>query len=118
MNRPATHMSTNLVPAEKLLFGAIRELAFGRLEKIAIRQGLPVLDPWPLTIRTVRFGSDPAWPGDEPPCKEFQLTRPFVEMFAATRALGCGEIVRLEVRHSVPVLMEITPWQPEEVKNG
>jgi hypothetical protein len=53
--------SRDLSPSERRFSLAMDDLGFGRFESLRIERGEPVLDPWPASLRSVKFGSeDPA----------------------------------------------------------
>jgi len=81
----------------------MKRLAFGRFENVPIRRGELVLQPWPTTIRNLKFGAK----GSAPTPTEFNLKQQVVELFEHVRALDVGEIQKLEVRHGLPFSMEL-----------
>ena len=84
----------------------MRQIAFGRLESLRIENGELVLNPWPKTIRDVKFGTeDRSAPLTVP--AEFELKRQVIELFEYVRAVDGGEILTLEIRHGLPFSMEI-----------
>ena len=84
----------------------MQELGHGRFECLKIERGEVVLDPWPSTVRKVKFGAGgPAGPKDRP--TEFTLKRQLAEFFAYVRAVDAGEIRTLEIQNGLPFLMEI-----------
>ncbi len=61
MNRVIS--TSDLLPSERAFVVAMQQLAFGRFEFLRINNGELVLDPWPTTVRGVKFGSeDPSDP--------------------------------------------------------
>lgn len=103
-SRPvSTH---DLLPSERTFVSAMQHLGFGRLESLRIHQGELVLDPWPTTIRGVKFGSDDRSASMTPPA-EFQLKRQVAEFFEYVRAVNSGQIRCLEIRHQLPFSMEV-----------
>jgi hypothetical protein len=97
---------SDLSPAERLLATTIADLWFGRFESIRIDHGQPVLDPWPVIVRGVKFGSD-ALQRPRSASEDFELKRQCVELFDYIRRVGSGEIRCLEVRHGIPFSMEV-----------
>jgi hypothetical protein len=101
----------DLSPSERRFVLAMNELQFGRFELLRVERGELVLDPWPKTVRGVRFGSR-----GSPPQKglqdEFELKRPVVKFLEYVRAIEEGQILCLEVRRGLPVAME-TIYRPE-----
>ena len=84
----------------------MQQIGFGSFESVRIENGEIVLDPWPTTIRGVKFGSEDR-PADLASPAEFQLKRKVVELFEYVREVDAGEIRRLEIRHGLPFAMEV-----------
>ena len=100
--RPAS--TRELSVAERTLLTAIQQLGFGRFEFVRIRRGELVLDPWPKTVQTLKFGSSPPTIVRD---KEFELKEQVSEFFEYVRGIDDGEIRTLEIRHGLPFSMEI-----------
>ena len=112
--RPTT--TRDLRPSERIFLDAMGLLGFGRFESIPIKRGEFVLDPWPRTIRHVRFGaSDPGFHKEL--CVEFKLRRQAADLFEFVRAVDFGEIRTLEIKSGLPFSMEIvhSPLNPQVV---
>lgn len=104
MSRP---MSTrDLLHSERRFAVAMYGLGFGRFEFLRIQTGELVLDPWPTTVRGVKFASEDQSTSRTPP-DEFELKRQVTELFEYVRAVEAGEIRCLEVRHGLPFSMEV-----------
>jgi hypothetical protein len=84
----------------------MQRLGFGRFERLKIVNGEPVLAPWPLTVRGIRFGWDTA-DKVRTETKEFALKQQVAELLAYIRSAGTGEIRTLEFRHGLPFAMEV-----------
>lgn len=113
MNSSHIETSNQLTRSERLLLDVMRSIGFGRLERIPVRDGALVLEPWPRTIRHLKLGSDET----QPRCqldREFQLKREVAEFFGQIRSLQSAEILRLEIRHGLPFTMEIENSMPME----
>lgn len=95
-----------LSDAERLFLRALTELRFGRFENIPVLGGSLVIEPWPQTIRTVKFECVSAPPRRSEDV-DFELDAPTVNFFACVREIDKGLIRLLEVRHSSPFLAEI-----------
>jgi hypothetical protein len=84
----------------------MQHLRFGRFEFLQIRDGELMLDPWPTTMRDVKFG-----PGDvaahKPLPAEFDLKAQVADFFEYVRAVDTGEIRCLSVRNGLPWTMEV-----------
>jgi hypothetical protein len=103
-SRPST--TKDLRPSERRMIAAIRTLRFGRFEYLRIEHGEIVLNPWPTSVREVKFGSpDPG--AAKVPAGEFELKPQVAELFEYIRAVDAGEIRTLEVKHGLPFSMEI-----------
>src|SRR5258708_2678428 len=103
-NRPAT--TKDLFASERVFIDAMHQLRFGRIEILRIEAGEIVLDPWPATIRHIRFGaSDPAYKQEHG--AEFRLKEQVAELFEYIRSVGAGEIRTLEVKNGLPFSMQI-----------
>lgn len=103
MTQPVT--IHDLLPSEVAFVAAMQRLAFGRFEYIQIRGGELVLNPGPVTVRDVKFGS-PVTTG-KPSAATSELRQQIAEFFAYVREVNAGEIRQLEVRHGLPFSMEI-----------
>lgn len=104
MSRPcSTH---DLRPCERRFVQAMTTLGFGRFEYLRIDGGELVLDPWPISVRDVKFGSSDPGAAKEPPA-DFQLKPQVAELFAYVRSVDAGEIRTLEIKHGLPFSMEI-----------
>jgi hypothetical protein len=95
-----------LQPSERRLVRAIELLGFGRFEHLKIQNGEPVLAPWPLTIRGIKFGGNPPDNG-RTGAKEVQLKHQFAALLEYIRGVRTGEISILAFRHGLPFAMEI-----------
>jgi len=85
---------------------AMRRMGFGRYEYVQIRNGELVLDPWPTTVRDVKFGTtDPVALRQFP--DEFELKQQVAELFEYVRSVEAGEIRTLEVKNGLPFSMEV-----------
>jgi hypothetical protein len=83
----------------------MQQLGFGRFEYVQIRGGELVLNPGPITVRDVKFGS-PVTTG-KPSAATSALRPQLVEFFAYVRDVEAGEIREVEVRHGLPFSMEV-----------
>jgi hypothetical protein len=91
---------------ERRLLRAIQELAYGRIEFLKIEHGEPVLDPWPLTVRDVKFGSaDPS--SEIETGLNFQLKKQVAELFEYIRSVESSVIRVLEIKNGLPFSMKI-----------
>jgi hypothetical protein len=96
----------DLRPSEHRFVTAMQELGYGRFESLRIERGEFVLDPWPTSVRSVKFGdATPNRPGNQP--GEFELKQQTAQLFQFVRDVDAGEIRVLEVRGGLPFTMEI-----------
>jgi len=82
----------------------MQQLNFGRIEKLAILNGDPILEPMPRVMRDVKFGSDND-PRPERDVGDFLLKMQAVELFQHFDRLGDSTIEVLEVKHGLPFRM-------------
>jgi len=96
----------DLRPSERRFVTAMQELGYGRFESLRIQRGEFALDPWPTTVRSVKFGHPtPSQMGGG--SDEFELKKQIAELFAHVRSMHAGMIRVLEVRGGLPFCMEI-----------
>jgi hypothetical protein len=87
MTPPVT--TKDMLPSEATFLAAMRRLGFGRFEYLQIRGGELVVDPWPATVRDVKFATPPIVGKSAEPNSEL---RPQVaEFFAYVRDVDAGE---------------------------
>ncbi len=99
----------DLLPSEVAFVAAMRQLGFGLFQGLQIRSGELVLNPGPVTVRHVKFGTQ-ATTGKT--CGRTTELRPQIaEFFGYVREVDAGEIRTLEVRHGLPFSMDVvTGW--------
>ncbi len=95
----------DLLPSEVVFVSAMQQLGFGRFQYLQIRGGELILNPAPVTVRDVKFGS-PVTTG-KPAAFTEELRPQIAEFFAYVREVDAGEIREVEVRHGLPFSMEI-----------
>jgi hypothetical protein len=101
--RPAS--TRDLLASESRFAAAMQQLGYGRFEFLRIECGELILDPWPSTVRNVKFcAADSARLKESP---EFELKKQVAEFFEYVRAVDAGEIRTLEVQNGLPFSMEI-----------
>jgi hypothetical protein len=114
-SRPTT--TCDLLPSERTYLDAMHYLRYGRFESLRIERGEMVVDPWPKTIRQVRFGaSDPGC--EKEPSAEFRLKAQLAELFEYVRSIDAGEIRILEIRGGLPFSMQLVqePAEPRDAQ--
>jgi hypothetical protein len=95
----------DLLPSEVVFVAAMQQLGFGIFKYLQIRGGELVLNPGPVTVRHVKFGT-PASTG-KTSAGASELRQQIAEFFAYVRKVDAGEIRTLEIRHSLPFSMEV-----------
>ena len=83
----------------------VREYPMFSTQIALMRGGELVLDPWPATVRDVKFATQPN--AGKPAEPNSELRPQVAEFFAYVREVDAGEIRELEVRHGLPFSMEI-----------
>jgi len=106
VNRQSPKLTGELLPTERRFLRAMQALGHGRFEAVRIRHGELVLDPWPTTIRSVKFGN-PTPNRPLPEFADFELKDRVAEFFAYVRTIEAGVIRVLEVRGGLPFAMEV-----------
>jgi len=103
---PRPESTRDLRPTERRFVVALQQIGYGRLEFLRIQRGELVLDPWPTTVRHVKFGNTRCVEGDKRP-GEFELKKQLADFFEHVRALDEGQIRVLEVQAGLPYSMQI-----------
>jgi hypothetical protein len=96
----------DLRPSERRFLHAMQNLGHGRFESLRIIQGELVLEPWPTTVRSVKFGNATLNRPDSGPA-DFELKGQVAEFFSQVRTTDSELIRVLEVRGGLPFCMEI-----------
>lgn len=104
VNSQGPRHTGDLSPSERSFIQALQDLGWGRVECIPIRRGQLVLDPWPRTVRNVKFHGNR--PSTERP-RDFELKTQVIEFVEYVRSVEKGEIRVLQVQDGIPLLMEI-----------
>jgi hypothetical protein len=95
----------NLRPSERRFVAAMQHLGYGWFESLRIEGGEIVLNPWPTTVRSVKFGN--TTPNRPSNMGEFELKVQIAELLAHVRRIEAGSIRVLEIRGGLPFCMEI-----------
>lgn len=103
MTPPITNQ--DLLPSEVAFDADMWELGFGIFKHLQIRGGEMVVEPAPVTVRHVKFGT-PATPAKRSGAVS-ELRQQTAELFAYIRGVDRGEIRTLEIRHGIPFSMEV-----------
>src|SRR5688572_13538448 len=113
---PDLTFSSLPLPFQQLI-RLMQSMRHGRLLHLAIRDGLPVLDPPPTFVRTLKLDRPPS--ANEPgvtTSPEFPLRQEVVNLVLELRGVKEGTVERLEVMNGLPVLAELAeplarPWR-------
>ena len=92
--------------SRRTLIELMQRLNFGRIERLTIRGGQPVLDPHPAIVREHKFGGENG-PRPELSTHDFLLKQQVVELFAFFDERRDGLIDVLEVKHGLPFRMTV-----------
>ena len=101
-----------LLGSERKFISAMHQLGFGRFERLLIRRGELVLNPWPTMVREWKFAANPS-STPEPRTNDFELKRQLREFIQFVRSIESGEIRQLDIRHGLPFSMELDAGQSE-----
>src|SRR4051812_25269185 len=99
--------------SERRFLQAMQSMPYGRFEFLKIENGELVLDPWPITVRDVKFGSGEAV-GQHEPGTEFRLKKQVSELFEYIRSIQAGEIQQLLIKGGLPFLMQVAEGRPKD----
>ena len=91
----------------RVLIELMQRVNFGRIERLTVHDGQPVLIPHPAVVREHKFGGENG-PRPELGVADFQLKQQVVELFAFFDQLQNGVIDVLEVKHGLPFRMIVT----------
>ena len=112
MSAPKPGFAGDLAQSEQRFLAAMRDVAFGRFEYLQIRDGEIILDPWPVAVRDVKFSVEGCRDRLFRPA-EYELKSQVAEFFEYIRSVEVGEIRILEVRHGLPLSMEVELGAPK-----
>jgi hypothetical protein len=96
----------DLSPPQRSLVEIMREHQFGRIENITVRNGEPIFDCNVKVVRLVRL-SGRSRQKDTPGADEFELKQSVRDLFSEL-ARQDGSVIRIEFRHGMPFLLEMT----------
>jgi hypothetical protein len=103
---PQPTNKSDLCEPERQLVDLLRDLDFGRIQELQIRDDKPVLDPPPRVIATLSMKAESFAP-EEARLGDFALKQPVVLLLLLIRQIGEGKILIIEVRHGLPVSVEV-----------
>lgn len=99
-------MYSALSPFRRWLVDLMSSIGFGWIERLVIHRGEPLPQPQPRIVRTVKLDGETPAP-KEPGAADFALKRSIVELFRHLDGVDSGMVERLEVRHGLPLLMQV-----------
>jgi hypothetical protein len=111
MNVPTTKSS--LSDSEAHLLELLQQLNFGRIECLKVADGRPVLVPPPRIIQKFKMGGENS-SRPEVSLSDFRLKQDVIELFSLMRRMHMGEIHCIEVRHGLPISVEVTWGNAED----
>jgi hypothetical protein len=88
------------------LVEVMQALNFGRIERLVIAGGQPVLHPPPRIVREIKFGAENG-PRPEVSAEDFALKAQVIELFNSLDELRDGVVEALEIKHGLPFHMLI-----------
>ena len=93
-----------LSPPQQRLLVLMQDIRFGRIEGMAVHEGMPVFDHRPVIFREIKFGgeSGPRQPGVS---ANFALKTQVLELFDHLQRLGDGLVECLEIKNGLPFRM-------------
>jgi len=101
---------SSLTPSQQLLLTEMQRINYGRIERLSVRRGEPVLDPPPhpppRVVREIKFGGENG-PRPEVAKADFALKVQVRDLFAQLEALGDGVIPCIEVQRGLPFRMTV-----------
>jgi hypothetical protein len=89
------------------LIELMQGINFGRIERLPIKNGQPILNPRPTVVREHLFSGENG-PRPELAAVDFLLKQQVVALFAFIDELQNGVIDVLEVKHGLPFRMIVT----------
>ena len=93
-------------PAKCWLLCLMQQINFGRILDLCVRDGEPDLAQGLRVVRTLKVGVTNS-PRPELQNSDFELKAEVVDLFAQIEVMETGVVRCIEVRHGLPVLLEI-----------
>ena len=91
---------------QRSLLELMQRHQFGRIEKMTVRGGQPILDHQVRVVQVAHLGSRPVVAAIAPSA-DFELKSQVCDLFDRLGSVPDGTEVRLEFRHGLPFSMEI-----------
>ena len=106
--RPAGPLSKQGLSEDRLkLVELMQDINFGRIERLRVRGGSPVVAPRPTIVRDHKFGGENG-PRPERSATDFLLKEEVAELFECLDRLQDGVVDVLEIKHGLPFRMTTT----------
>jgi hypothetical protein len=105
LNQPI--LKSCLLREEAQLVELLQSVNFGRVEALRVRGGVPILEPSPRIVQTLKMGGGQNGPREEASLPDYWLKQPIVELLQTIRHIGDGEILAIDVRYGLPFTVEI-----------
>jgi hypothetical protein len=98
---------SSLSAARKQLIELLQETNFGRVERLEVRGGEPVLEPHPEVVVEYKFASEN---GCRPEINltDFTLKQQHIDLLGLLDQIGTGIIAVLVCKHGVPFSCELS----------
>jgi hypothetical protein len=104
----APHLSKQALSTCKIqLLELMQGINFGRIKRLKVSGGEPVLNPRPTIVRAHKLKGENG-PRPELSAADFLLKQEIVELFGFLDELQDGEIDLIEIKHGLPFLIEVT----------
>ena len=97
---------TTLSPPARRLVELMQRIHYGRIERLAVRDGQPVFEPTPVVVRKIKIAADNS-PRPELAADDFALRKEVVECLEHLRAMGSGVVRCIEIKNGLPFSMDI-----------
>jgi hypothetical protein len=95
-----------LSPARRRLVELLQEINFGRLERVPVRSGEPVLDPLPSIVREYKFASENG-PRPEAARPDCALKPQHLDLMRVLDEVRDGTIAVIVCKHGIPFSAEL-----------
>jgi hypothetical protein len=96
----------SLSPARQQLLTILQKLSYGRIERLEVRSGEPVLDPMPGLVREHKFGGE-SGSRAEANLSDFVLREQHLDLFRLLDVIGNGTILVLTFKAGLPFNAEL-----------
>ncbi len=105
MSTPLTKSA--LSHARQQLIELLQETNFGRIERLEVRGGEPVLDPRPAVVIEYKFAAENGC-RPETGVRDFTLRQQHLDLLRLLDTIGDGVIGVLSCKHGLPFACELT----------